>query len=352
MKKCILGLTAIVGLCFVVAAIAANDDTHFIGDHPDRYVVKKEDTLWDISERFLKRPWYWPEIWHINQQIANPHLIFPGDIIQLVYIDGKKRLTVARRGPDLSPRSENTTTLRPRIYSTPIPAAIAAIPLDDIDAFLSKSRFLEADQLASAPYVLAGAEKRLILSAGDNLYARGRFANDIASYGIYRKGQTYLDPETKEVLGIQAIDIGLGNMQSLDGDIATLSVARAAKEIRIGDRLVPSEKRSINSRFFPSPPAETIEGVIMAVEGGIAKVGMLDIVILNRGEREGLDVGNVLAIYKRGEVVDDRIAKETVTLPEERAGLLMVFQTFHKLSLALVLEADRALSVNDIVRNP
>ena len=150
MKKYIFSLAVIFGLSFVITAVATNHDSHFVNDHPDTYTVKKDDTLWDISGRFLKQPWYWPEIWHINKQIANPHLIFPGDVIKLVYIDGEKRLTVSRRsvGPD-------TDKLKPQIYSTPITDAIAAIPLDEINAFLSKSRFLEEDQLELVPYVLA-----------------------------------------------------------------------------------------------------------------------------------------------------------------------------------------------------
>jgi nucleoid-associated protein YgaU len=350
MKKCIFGLTIIFGLCFVVSAIATDNDSRFVSNPPDSYVVKKDDTLWDISGRFLKHPWYWPEIWHVNKQIANPHLIFPGDVIRLVYIDGNKRLTVDR--PLKSSPGSGTTKLEPQIYSTPVDKAIAAIPLDEINSFLSKSRFVEEGEFESAPYVLAGTKQRLILGTGDSLYARGKFANDIANYGIYRKGETYLDPETKEVLGIQVTDIGSGNMQSLKDEIATLNVTRAVKEVRVNDRLMPNEERFIESTFFPSPPTEKVEGVIMAVEGGVAKVGMLNVVVLNRGKRENLNVGHVLAIYKRGEIVKDRIADEDVALPEERAGLLMVFQSFDKLSLALVMEADRALSVNDIVRNP
>ena len=351
MKKCTFILAAIIGFCFVVTATATNEDPYFVGDHPDRYIVEKGDTLWDIAGRFLKKPWHWPEIWHVNKQIANPHLIFPGDVIKLIYIDGQKKLTVSQRSYKLSPGSGDEK-LEPRIYATPISDAIATIPLDEINSFLSKSRFLEEGELEMAPYVLAGAKKRLILGKGDNLYARGEFADDIASYGIYRKGETYIDPETKEVLGIQVMDIGSGVMQAVKDEIATLGVTRAVKEVRVGDRLMPNEERSIESTFFPSPPAKQVEGVIMAVEDGVAKVGMLDVVILNRGERDGLEVGNVLAIYKRGEVVKDRIAKEDIVLPEENAGLLMVFQSFEKLSLALILEADRTLSVNDIVRNP
>ena len=349
MKKCIVNLAVVFALSLVITAVATNHDSHFVGDHPDTYTVKKDDTLWDISGRFLKQPWYWPEIWHVNNQIANPHLIFPGDVIKLVYIDGEKRLTVSARS--LGP-SSNIEKLKPQIYATPINEAIATIPLDEINAFLSKSRLLEEEELEIAPYVLAGDSQRLILGAGDKFYARGQFADDVAAYSIYRKDKVYADPETGETLGVQVMDIGSGNMQSIKGDIATLNVTRAIKEIRISDRLMPNEERSIESTFFPSPPANTIEGVIIGVEGGAVRAGMLDVVILNRGKREGLDVGNVLAVYKRGEVVEDKVAKDEVELPEVRAGLLMVFKLYNKLSLALVMKATQPLTANDIVRNP
>ncbi len=349
MKKCIVNLAVVFALSLVITAVATNHDSHFVGDHPDTYTVKKDDTLWDISGRFLKQPWYWPEIWHVNNQIANPHLIFPGDVIKLVYIDGEKRLTVSARS--LGP-SSNIEKLKPQIYATPINEAIATIPLDEINAFLSKSRLLEEEELEIAPYVLAGDNQRLILGAGDKFYARGQFADDVAAYSIYRKDKVYADPETGETLGVQVMDIGSGNMQSIKGDIATLNVTRAIKEIRISDRLMPNEERSIESTFFPSPPANTIEGVIIGVEGGAVRAGMLDVVILNRGKREGLDVGNVLAVYKRGEVVEDKVAKDEVELPEVRAGLLMVFKLYNKLSLALVMKATQPLTANDIVRNP
>ena len=181
MKKCIVNLAIVFALSFVITAVATNHDSHFVGDHPDTYTVKKNDTLWDISGRFLKRPWYWPEIWHVNNQIANPHLIFPGDVIKLIYIDGEKRLTVGTRsfGP-----SSNVEKLKPQIYATPISEAISTIPLDEINAFLSKSRLLEEEELELAPYVLAGDNQRLILGAGDNFYARGNFADNVVAYGI------------------------------------------------------------------------------------------------------------------------------------------------------------------------
>ncbi|MGH1472019.1 MAG: LysM peptidoglycan-binding domain-containing protein [Cellvibrionaceae bacterium] len=314
-------------------------------NHPDRYTVVKGDTLWDISDRFLQNPWMWPEIWHVNPQIQNPHLIYPGDVISLIYLDGKPRITVERG-------NGRTVKLSPTMHVTPLAEAIPAIPLDAIDTFLSKSRIVEPGELEAAPYVLAGGSNRLIVGKGDSLYARGEFADDIAVYGVYRKGDVFVDPDTDEVLGIQARDIGTVEMEALERDIATTSVTRTTEEVRIADRLLVQEERSIDSSFFPSAPENDIEGKIIAVEGGVSQVGKLDVVVLNRGEREGVEVGNVLAVYKRGQETKDRVTGEVVRLPEEEAGLLMVFRTFEKVSFGLVLEAEKPLATLDVVRKP
>ena len=347
MKNIALGLLVTLTLGFTQAI--ANDNV-FRSDHPEQYTVVKGDTLWDIAGKFLNNPWTWPEVWHVNPQIENPHLIYPGDIVHLTHINGKRRLTVGRGAIN------GTVKLSPKIRELPLASAIPAIPLEQINSFLSRNRVVDEGVLEDAPHVLMGQEKRLILGAGDRLYARGEFANNIPNYGVYRKGEAYIDPETKELLGVQAIDFGEGNMRALDDDVATLSVVRTSGEIRAGDRLLPNQERLINSTFFPSSPENDVKGVIMTVERGVTQVGMLDVVAINLGERESMKPGNVLAIFKRGEVIKDRFVDKTeadvVTLPEERAGLLMVFQTFDKMSLAIVLKADRGLTVNDIVRNP
>ncbi|TQV70689.1 LysM peptidoglycan-binding domain-containing protein [Exilibacterium tricleocarpae] len=347
MKKTLIGLLTVAFL----AVSAWAQEARLKPDHPDRYTVVKGDTLWDISDKFLQNPWMWPEIWHVNPQISNPHLIYPGDTIALIYIDGRPLLTV-ERGPKQFKMSPGDTKLSPSIHVLPLGDAIPAIPLDEIDNFLSRSRILDAGQLEAAPHVIAAEGGRLVVGAGDFLYARGEFADDVPVYGVYRQGDVYVDPETEEVLGYQAMDIGTAKYRTLEEDIATLTVTRTTQEIRIRDRLLPHEERSIESTFFPSPPESDIEGVIMAVEGGVSQVGKLDVVILNRGDREGLKVGNVLAVYKHGVRVRDRVRGDTVTLPDERAGLLMVFRTFDKMSFGLILESDQPLSVSDKVRKP
>ncbi|MFT6388955.1 MAG: nucleoid-associated protein YgaU [Cellvibrionaceae bacterium] len=353
MKIKVSGIVAalVLSVMFVLASHAA--DERFRDDFPERYLVQKGDTLWGISSKLLKTPWLWPEIWHANSQIANPHLIFPGDVISLVYIDGQPRLTV-KRTTRLTP--SGTDRLTPKIRVSPIDNAIPAIPLDQINSWLLRNRVVDIGILEAAPYVIAGQEQRLILGSGDRLYGRGQFANNIPNYGIYRKGVNYVDPDTKEILGVQAIDIGAANMRALDDDIATLSVTRSTGDVRIGDRILPTAERIIEPTFFPSQPDQDIKAKIIGVEGGVSQVGLLDVIAINNGERDGLEPGNVLSIYKRGESVKDPYAKKrkdrVVYLPDERAGLMMIFQTFDKMSLALVLKADRGIRVGDYVRQP
>lgn len=350
MKKIIIGIIA---AAFLSLNVWAQDSVLKTG-HPDEYTVKKGDTLWDISSTFLNSPWKWPEIWHANPQIENPHLIYPGDLIKLVYIDGQPRLT-SERTLKLVPGSGGinaTEKLSPQVRVIPHEAAISAIPLDRIDSFLSRGRVLDDEKvMARAPYILAGPQQRIVAGAGDEAYARGKFG-DLTNFGVYRKGQVFFDPKTKEVLGLHALGIGSVSVKSLKGDIATVNVVRANEEIRVGDSLLPSEDRSTSTVFYPSGPDRDIQGTIIAVEGGVTQVGKYNVVMINRGDREGLKEGNVLAIYKKGEVVADRVTGGKVALPDERAGLLMVFRTFKKMSFALVLEADRPLMVGDSLQNP
>ncbi len=346
MKKILLAVAAASFISFFSWA----DDALLKTGHPDEYTVKKGDTLWDISGTFLNSPWLWPEIWHVNPQIENPHLIFPGDLIKLVYLDGQPRLTVERTLKMVP--GNGTTKLSPSIRVQQTEEAISSIPLDKIEAFLSRSRVVEPGVLEGAPYMLAGQQQHVIVGAGDRAYARGIFDPQFTNYSIYRRGDAFKDPITKELLGVYAQGIGTVSVVAVEKEIATLDVVRTYEEVRAGDSLLPSEDRSVDSVFMPSAPDVDIEAQIIAVEGGVTQVGKLDVVIINRGEREGLQIGNVLAIYKAGEVVTDRVRGGSVALPDERAGLMMVFRTFEKMSFALVLEADRALAVKDKVRNP
>lgn len=343
MKRTMLALLGAWSL--VMATIAA--DAPF-NDVPDQYTVKRHDTLWDIAEHFLSEPWVWPEIWHVNPQINNPHLIYPGDVINLIYVDGKPRLSLTRG---------RNVKLSPEVREVPHDKAISSLPLEAINSFLSRTRVVEPGELDSAPYVLSGFAGRLLSGAGDNLYARGSFEKSENFYGLYRKGAPYIDPVSKEFLGIRAQDIGSVKLMAIDGDIASLHATRTTEEVRIGDRLLVEEDRNIDPVFFPSAPPENSDGVIISVEDGLHSIGTLDVIAINLGERDGLINGNLMAIYKAGEIVTDPMVKKwgekkKVQLPPERIGLMMVFRTFDKMSFGLVLNAQRPFNVGDLVRSP
>lgn len=345
MKRLLLGLA--MSFCFALSTAGA-DVLALKEGHPQTYVVEKGDTLWRISSIFLEDPWLWPELWHYNQQVEDPHLIYPGDILYLVWVDGKPRLVKSIVKKTVENREVKLT---PQMRIADLQQAIPAISLDVIGPFLNNSRVLDQDTLEAAPYVLSGREGHIVTGAGDTLYARGKF-DDTVSYGIYRRGQVFRDPATGELLGIQARDVGAGKRVALDKDIATVQVNRSGEEIRRGDRLLPPENRNLKPRFEPRAPDTEVEGEIIAVEGGVSNVGGLDVVVLNRGARNGLKSGDVMAIYKRGELVRDDIAQQLVRVPEVEAGLLMVFRSYDKLAYAIVLSASQALSVGDKVRNP
>lgn len=312
-------------------------------DVPETYVVKKGDTLWDISGVYLKKPWLWPELWDVNPQIDNPHLIYPGDVLYLVWVDGQPRLRLRRGDMKLSPT----------MHVSPLDLAIPAIPLDQIGAFLKRHRILEAGELNNSAYVVAGAQGHLISAPGDRVFGRGPFADGERAYGIYRAGDAYRDPITDELLGYQAADIGGARLLSSNRDEVTeLEVIRVTEEVRIADRLLPNEERVLDATFYPRAPEGDIEGYMIAVDGGVTQIGTTDIVVLNLGERDGLDIGQVLAIYQTGDLVFDQVARDNVRLPDVRAGLAMVFETFEKASYAVVLKANHALKVGDKVKNP
>ena len=311
-------------------------------DHPERYTVVKGDTLWDISARFLNNPWYWPEIWHVNPQVANPHLIYPGDRLALVYIDGKPRITKVA--------TSDVVKLSPQVRSEAIDTPIPAIPLDAIASFLTETRIVSPEENNGAPYVLEGEDGRIITGAGDRIYARGEKPAD--RVGIFRRSKEFVDPDTGEFLGLEARSIARGNVNAENGDVLTVGITKSSEEVRIGDRLLVNEDRRLTTSFVPSSPDSEIEGKMISVDGGVSQIGQYDVVAINRGEREGLAPGNVLAVLKAGNMVRDPVTGETIELPSERAGLLMVFQAYEKMSYGLVLQATRPLSVGDKVTNP
>ena len=338
---------SLLALLLLAAGGLAQADVQLKAGHPENYTVVKGDTLWDISGRFLSQPWKWPELWHVNPQIKNPNLIYPGDTLSLTYVNGQPRLTLNRG------ESRGTIKLSPQVRSTPMAEAIPTIPLEVINAFLFNNRIVDSEaDFTSAPYVLAGGGESVVMGAGQKIYARGTFVDQQPSYGIFRQGKTYTDPVSKEFLGINANVIGNADVVSSEDGVTTLNVTRSNEEVRIGDRFFPTEERAVNSTFMPREPASQVDGLIIDVPRGVTQIGSMDVVTINKGKRDGMAEGTVLAIMKTGETVRDRVTGEQVKVPDERGGLLMVFRTYDKISYGLVLTASRDLSLMDKVTNP
>lgn len=316
-------------------------------DHPIRYVVKKGDTLWDISKRFLDSPWLWPDIWYVNPQIRNPHLIYPGDVIELRWVNGKPRLTLAGAG---NPPSE-TTRLHPEIRSEPIEEAIPTIPIARIRPFLTRAGVVTEDQLDNAPYVVATGDGRLLAGAHHNVYVRGLDKAGSDNWLLIRKGDALIDPKSGDTLGYKAIFVGAGKVAQRTEPV-TFTVTDTTKGVRAGDYLIPRTNAAPPVNFYPHAPEQSVDGEIISVPEHVKAVGQYDVVVVDRGKNAGIDPGTVLGIYQQGREVDDPHDGGDVTLPTRRVGLLMVFRTFDKVSYGLILELKKEVHVLDPVKKP
>ena len=311
-------------------------------NHPNEYVVQVGDTLWDIAATFLKDPWFWPEIWHINTQIANPHLIYPGDVLALVYIDGQPRVTNVRA---------STYRLSPQARVSPITQAVTSIPYEAVSAFLSSGAVLEKREADRLPHLLATKGDHLIASAGNIVYVRGLDDAALGSrYNVVEVGGPLVDPDDNRLIGYQGKFIGEGTLRR-GGDPATVALTDTNQEAVPGDRLIP-ESVDIPLNFYPRSPSSPIDGRIISVVGGVTQIGQYQVVVLNRGTRDGLSVGDVLTVYQTGQTVDDRFAGGKVRLPDEEAGTLMVFMVYDRIGYGLVMEATQPIHIHDTVRNP
>lgn len=327
------------------------DTVRLAEDHPDRYVVVKGDTLWDISARFLTDPWQWPEIWHINPAIDNPHLIYPGDIILLEFVEGKPVLRLQRDEPVM-----RTVRLSPRARTTPIETAVPTIPYDAIGQFLKYPRVVTRQDLDESPYIVASSENRLISGTGNKVYVRGLPDNGATRYSIVRRGEEFRNPENRrDILGYEAIHVGEVTVQQT-GDPATLVITQAEREVLIGDRLLPVRDDEVSQHFLPRAPDADIEGHIISVLDGISRIGQYQVVALDKGSNDGLEIGHVLAVWQTGDVVRDNIGPRrfgrTVQLPDEHAGTVMLIRLFDRVSYALVMEASRDMRLLDKIKKP
>lgn len=325
--------------------------------HPETYIVQKGDTLWDISTHFLRDPWFWPEIWYKNPQVINPHLIYPGDELAIVYIDGVKRVQLSKRGETGQALSSGmkTVKLSPRIRAQSIDASIPSIPIESIHQLLEKPLMIDEETLAKSAYVLDSRNNHLINALNDTLYVR-KLDTSIGNgrYQIFRPNKPLVDPISGEVLGYEALYVAEAKLER-KGDPASLRVTSSAREILRDDRILPIDNSNMERDFFPRPPKHQVNGRIISLLDGISQIGQYDTVAINLGERDNISTGNILVIMRTGKVVIDRNEEKKnfeVKLPDERIGVLMVIRTYDKMSFALIMQADEPVRLNEQVLTP
>lgn len=321
---------------------------------PARYTVKRGDTLWGISGRFLKNPWKWPDIWGVNKDLVkNPHLIYPGDVIILDLTGLTPRLRLEGMPDGGLSRwygyELQVTKVEPRIRSQSSRSAIPTIAAKDLEPFLIRPLVLDPDAVARSPRIVATADSRVVMFADDMAYATGIDKNKGAYWNLYRPGRIFLDPDTGEELGKEAVYLGDAEITSF-GEISTVHITKAIQEVGKDDRLTVMPPQQ-SQPYAPHAPERQVHGKVMAgTDNSVYEIAPLSVVILNRGARDGLEVGHVLGLFRSEGAVT--LGDRSVPLPEQKYGLVLVFRVFNKLSYGFILTSKRQVNVGDIVRNP
>lgn len=313
--------------------------------HPDRYTVKKGDTLWDISAKFLNDPWRWTEIWSKNSDIENPDLIFPGDLLVLTFVDGK---------PVLRALKSEVVKLKPTIRTQEINKPVPTISPSAIKPFLVAPLVTSREEVLTSAYIVDGFNNRLVGGKFDQMYARRIKETEQANYQIFRSGRMFIHPETKEELGFEAIDIGTASLARA-GDPARIRIKSSRQEVEVEDRLRPMNEVDATPFFFPSAhPDTSVSGYILPSVDRTPEIAALDRVIaISVGSREGVEPGQVFKVLSKPVTKADPVRKkETFTIPEEEIGLVMVFRVFDKVSYAIVTDIERPLTPGDKVAHP
>jgi hypothetical protein len=323
-------------------------------------VVRRGDTLWGISAMFLRDPWLWPEIWHVNPAVANPHLIYPGDTLKLVYGTGGTGVGT----PEIQLIRGDVVRVSPLVRSKVLDEAIATLPYEAIAAFLGRPSLLSIEEVARAPKIAAVRDNHLVGSLGNSVYVKGMKSYAPGRYSIVRVGDQLKDPENGRVLGYIASYAASASVDTTSDQVTKAVLTDSVRETVEGDLLFASEVRAPGSDIIPHAPPSNFSGQIIAVVDGVTQIGQYNIVAINRGTKQGLETGHVLAIDQKGAVVPDGSCRtfgktfgktscgNNIKLPDERAGTLLIFKTYENMSYALVVETLVPVRVADVVRTP
>ncbi|SMN02591.1 Uncharacterized protein with LysM domain, COG1652 [uncultured Candidatus Thioglobus sp.] len=320
------------------------------------YSVKKGDTLWDISTHFLRDPWFWPEIWYKNPQIDNPHLIYPGDRLAIIYVDGQKRVQLIKRGKVYKQgKGLKVVKISPRIHSQAIDSSIPSIPIDTIRQLLARPILIDEQELADAAYILSSVDQHLANSIGDIIYVRGIEPKEKqGKYHIFRPNKPIKDPISEEVLGYESLYLGEAKIIR-HGDPASLRVTSSTREILRDDRLIPVNNSDIERDFFPKPAKQEIDGRVISILDSISQVGQFNTIAINLGADNDIKVGNLVQINHLGKIIRDHNEADPnflIKLPNERSAIAIVIKNYEKMSFCLILEATIPVRLNDLVVTP
>ena len=326
---------------------------------PHVYVVKRGDTLWDISGKFLSKPWRWPEIWASNKHVKNPHWIYPGDRLLLCTLDG--RPLIGKDEGDgcegIIRRHQGGASLKPQIRVESIGNAISVIPLSDIQQWLEHSIVISPESLQNIPYTLGAADGRVVTGAGQTVYARGNGLVVGQRYGVYREGKPYIftNAEGKKVnAGLELTEVASALAVAGENDVTTLELKESFDaEVRRGDYVLPRYDAELPSLFYPITNNEvSAGGKVVRVQGSIGTAAQHGVVTIDRGSLQGARSGQILSVYQAGEVVRDPKTKESIKLPSQLVGTVMIFKSFDNLSYAYVLESSLPIKIGAEIQPP
>ncbi|PCJ27727.1 MAG: hypothetical protein COA96_02435 [SAR86 cluster bacterium] len=355
-------ITLVLGTFALISVMSVSAQSNLLlEDYPASYTVSEDDTLWEIAGKFLQDPERWPEIWAPDDFLDNPDLLYPGDTLRLSTAGGSPRILVLRG-------DRAVVNIEPEIREIPLTSAIPAIPLEAIENSFSRNRIVTQQMYDAAPYIVSNIGDNLIISTGDEIYARGSFPVGTSLFEIYRQGRVYEGDKKNEILGLELEYLGFASItENVAPDVRKMLVNNSALEIRVGDRLLIREETRINTTIFPTEPSSQMSGQIIAFLSAESLASQLDTVVINLGIRDELEIGDILSIQHEGTYTTDEVERSRMSfkekfrtffnqsrlrIPGKEIGTLLVYKTFEQLSYAVILASTEPAELFNEVVSP